>query len=209
MELINPSLPPTRNRSTISAASALTVKSESLSSLSAPSKKSTIPLALKSRKTQPEPSPPPPLHPSLDSYKFKAVIKVSAKIPRTDQVYPILREKMLAGLSFIHEFGDPSAAFIPKKDSLRTIPIYDKPSFPIKQFTTGMHFFVYPTEWSLYPNKKDTCMVRLSTNMGFSVDPSTFLHIMKINLMALGTTYEVKLEQALNTCSKIFFLGAP
>lgn len=45
--------------------------------------------------------------------------------------------------------------------------------------------------------------------MGFNVDPSTFLHIMKIDLMALGTKYEVKLEQALNTCSKIFFLGAP
>ncbi len=32
---------------------------------------------------------------------------------------------------------------------------------------------------------------------------------MKIDLMAIGATYEVKLEQALDTCSKIVFLGAP
>lgn len=32
---------------------------------------------------------------------------------------------------------------------------------------------------------------------------------MKIDLMGIGATYDVKLEQALDTCSKIVFLGAP
>jgi hypothetical protein len=45
--------------------------------------------------------------------------------------------------------------------------------------------------------------------MGFNVDPAVFLQEMKIDLMAIGATYEVKLEQALDTCSKIVFLGAP
>lgn len=52
-------------------------------------------------------------------------------------------------------------------------------------------------------------MVRLSTNMGFNVDPCTFLHTMKIDLMGIGTTSKVKLEQVLDTCSKIVFLRAP
>ena len=45
--------------------------------------------------------------------------------------------------------------------------------------------------------------------MGFNTDPRTFLHIMKVDLMGIGATFEVKLEQALDTCSKIVFLGAP
>ena len=116
---------------------------------------------------------------------------------------------MLAGLAFIQQFGDPTAAFIPKQGSDRLIPMYDEPSFPLEQFTSAMHFFVYQNAYSLFPNRQDNRMVRLSTNMGFSVDPTSFLHVMKIDLMSIGATYEIKLEQALDTCSRIVFLGAP
>lgn len=150
--------------------------------------------------------PPAPIHPTLDSYKYKIVVEISANIPKTDKVYPILREKILAGLTFIHNMADPSAAFLPKPGSDRIIPIYDDASFP---FTTGMNFFVYPNDYSLFPIKNDNRWIRLSVNMGFNKDPKTFLHVMKIDLMALGATFEVKLEQSLNTCSNIVFLGAP
>ncbi len=131
------------------------------------------------------------------------------KIPKTEQVYPMLREKMLGSLSFIQRFGDPSAAILPRAGSTRDIPIYDEASFPHEQFTTGMHYFVYQNDYSLFPNRQDSRNVKLSTNMGFNIDPRTFLHIMKVNLMGIGATFEVKLEQALVTCSKIVFLGAP
>ena len=153
--------------------------------------------------------PPAPIHPTLDSYKYKIVVEISANIPKTDKVYPILREKILAGLTFIHNMADPSAAFLPKPGSDRIIPIYDDASFPLDQFTTGMNFFVYPNDYSLFPIKNDNRWIRLSVNMGFNKDPKTFLHVMKIDLMALGATFEVKLEQSLNTCSNIVFLGAP
>lgn len=45
--------------------------------------------------------------------------------------------------------------------------------------------------------------------MGFNQDPASFLRIMKIDLMGLGATYEVKQQQALMTCNNIVFLGAP
>jgi len=185
--------------------------SESLSTLSTPTKpppQSALKQS-KTTKTSATKVPSPITHPLLDSYKFKTVVEISVKIPKTDQVYPMLREKMLSSLSFIQRFGDPSAAIIPRDGSVRDIPIYDEPSFPLEQFTTGMHFFVYQNDYSLFPNRQDSRMVRLSTNMGFNVDPRTFLHIMKVDLMGIGATFEVKLEQALNTCSKIVFLGAP
>lgn len=163
----------------------------------------------KSKAAPPRNDLPPIIHPSLDSYKFKVVVEISANVTKTDKVYPTLREQILAGLSFIHEFGDPTAAFLPKPDSDRIIPIYDGTSFPADQFTTGMHFFVYQNDYSLFPIKTESRWIRLSVNMGFNQDPASFLHIMKIDLMGLGATYEVKQQQALTTCTNIVFLGAP
>ena len=162
-----------------------------------------------SKSSKPPPKSPPPIHPSLDSYKFKAVVEISANIPKTDKVYPVLREQILSSLAFIQKFSDPSAAFLPKPNSTHSIPIYDEPSFPMDQFTTGMHFFVYQNEYSLFAIRTENRWVRLSANMGFNIDPSTFLHHMKIDLMGLGAAIEIKQEQSLNTCTNIVFLGAP
>lgn len=137
------------------------------------------------------------------------VIEISANIRKTEKVYPVLREKILAGLSFIHTAVDPSAAFLPCPNSARTIPIYDEASFPYDQFTTGMNFFVYQNDYSLFPIKTENRWIRFSVNMGFNVDPHSFLHVMKVDLMDLGATFEIKQEQALNTCTNIVFLGAP
>ena len=126
-----------------------------------------------------------------------------------DKVYPVLREKILAGLSFIHTAVDPTAAFLPLPNASRSIPIYDEVSFPHDQFTTGMNFFVYQNDYSLFPIKTENRWIRLSVNMGFNIDPHSFLHVMKVDLMDLGATFEIKQEQALNTCSNIVFLGAP
>lgn len=163
----------------------------------------------KTTKSSSTPPPAPIVHPTLDSYKFKVVIEISANIRKTEKVYPVLREKILAGLSFIHSAVDPTAAFLPLPTVARTIPIYDEASFPHDQFTTGMNFFVYQNDYSLFPIKNENRWVRLSVNMGFNVDPHSFLHIMKVDLMDLGATFEIKQEQALTTCSNIVFLGAP
>ena len=209
MELIDPS-EPARTTVTTNSTSISTGATESISTKSTATPQQKITSALKHRrKTSPPKDPPPVIHPPLDSYKFRAVIELSIKIPKTDQVYPILWEKILMGLSFIQQFGDPSAAFLPKPGSSRTVPMYNDATFPLDQFTTGMHYFVYPNEYSLYPNKQESRMVRLSTTMGFTIDPRSFLHVMKIDLMGIGATFEVKLEQALDTCSRIVFLGAP
>ena len=137
------------------------------------------------------------------------VIEISANIRKTEKVYPVLREKILAGLSFIHSVVDPTAAFLPLPNVARTIPIYNEASFPHDQFTTGMNFFVYQNDYSLFPIKNENCWIHLSVNMGFNVDPHSFLHVMKVDLMDLGATFEIKQEQALTTCTNIVFLGAP
>ena len=169
--------------------------------------------SLKKTKSKPSktttPAPAVVVHPTLDSYKFKVVIEISANIRKTEKVYPVLREKILAGLSFIHSAVDPTAAFLPRPNSARTIPIYDEASFPHDQFTTGMNFFVYQNDYSLFPIKTENRWIRFSVNMGFNVDPHSFLHVMKVDLMDLGATFEIKQEQALNTCTNIVFLGAP
>ena len=163
----------------------------------------------KSSKSNYKSTPAPIVHPTIDSYKFKVVIEISANIKKTDKVYPTLREKILSGLSFIHTAVDPTAAFLPLPQSTRTIPIYDEASFPLDQFTTGMNFFVYQNEYSLFPIKNESRWIRLSVNMGFNIDPHSFLHVMKVDLMDLGATFEIKQEQALTTCTNIVFLGAP
>ena len=134
----------------------------------------------------------------------------TSKQPRkTEKVYPVLREKILARLSFIHTAVDPTVAFLPHPNSARTIPIYDKASFPRDQFSTGMNFFVYQNDYSLFPIKTENRWIRFLVNMWFNVDPHSFLHVMKVDLMDLGATFEIKQEQALNTCTNIVFLGAP
>ena len=212
MELISPATSPITtqamqidNDSSTDVSSSITSKEPTTPVLRSSMKKSKSKVSKSSQST----TPAPVVHPTLDSYKFKVVIEISANIRKTDKVYPVLREKILAGLTFIHTAVDPSAAFLPLPNAARLIPIYDEASFPHDQFTTGMNFFVYQNDYSLFPIKTENLWIRFSVNMGFNIDPQSFLHVMKVDLMDLGATFEIKQEQALNTCTNIVFLGAP
>ena len=119
MELIDPSKGKTTTTSLLGTTSTESTNSTSLSTLSTPSTLRPA-SALKQRKSpsiSATKDPPPPIHPSLDSYKFKTVVEISVKITKTDQVYPKLRENMLRGLKFIQQFGDSTAAIIPRAGS--------------------------------------------------------------------------------------------
>ena len=106
---------------------------------------------------------------------------------------------------------DPDAAFLPKPSSDYVIPIYDAASFPDKQYITGMHFFAYASPYALFLSAKTESRrwVRFSVNMGFNINPHDFLPVMKVDLMDIGISVEVKRVQALDTYANIVFLGAP
>ena len=136
------------------------------------------------------------------------MVDVSAKVGKTDKVFKAVREQVIRGLDMLHEV-DSTAAFLPKPSSSMTIPIYDGLSFPEKQYTTGLHYFVYSSPYALFSTTKtdNGRWVRFSATMGFNTDPVDFLPAMHVDLMDLGITIVSKVVQALETCAQIVFLG--
>lgn len=113
-----------------------------------------------------QPTPPTP-------HVNKTIFEISVRIsPNTNQVQTELSVKLLKTLAFIQQWIDPSAAFLPKSESIQAPPITDKTSYPLVIYILASAFFSFNTgNW--YTRSQDRGkQVRLSATIGLNKDPS-------------------------------------
>jgi hypothetical protein len=142
-------------------------------------------------------------------HKHKTVFEISVKInPNTEHVNLELRNQLLQTLSFIREWIDPDAAFLPKRSTTSLKPIVDKPSFPAVTYLLVSSYFHFASPSWFTATKERNKMVRLSAIMGLNVDP-TEIELAKADINGFGVILTIKPHQDVETSSKLIFLGAP
>ena len=142
-------------------------------------------------------------------HKHKTVFEISVKInPNTEHVNMELRNQLLHMLSFIREWIDPDAAFLPKRSSSSLKPIVDKPSFPAVTYLLVSSYFYFTSPSWYTATKERNKMVRLSAIMGLNVDPAE-IELAKADINGFGVILTIKPHQEVETSSKLIFLGAP
>lgn len=155
---------------------------------------------------EPEPVEIVPAEPH--NHKYKTVFEMSIKIPRCDKVLPELTNKMIGALSFIRQWADPTAAYLPKNDPTKT-QITNKASFPTVIFPLDTDYFVFATAtWHYAPKAIQGKVVRLSVVIGSDVSPDT-IALCRPDLNTMGIGFDIKAHQNIDTNTRIVLLGAP
>lgn len=141
-------------------------------------------------------------------------MEITIKVPKSSAPFPIFRDRLFGGLSFLQQYGeDPSIAFLPKQGCARSQdkpPLLEMSDFPQVQCNMRLYYFSFPNPYSFYSvkNEKGKKIV-FSTWMGFNVDPESYLSEMMGDLDERHCLFEIKSIQALELENAVVFWGAP
>jgi hypothetical protein len=147
------------------------------------------------------------------SWKYKMIMEVSVWVPKGGVPFKIFRDRLFAGLDFLHKYGeDPTIAFLPKQDdkSKGKPPLLAASDFPQVQCYMRLYYFSFPHTYSFSEVRNDKGRrIVFSTLMGFNTNPKHYLSEMAGDLDELHCSFTRKNQQAMEVENAAVFWGAP
>lgn len=140
-------------------------------------------------------------------------MEVGVKVPKGGVPFKIFRDRLFAGLDFLHKYGeDPTIAFLPKQTekTKNKPPMLAVSDFPHVQCHMRLYYFSFPNSYSFSEvrNEKGRRIV-FSTLMGFNIDPEHYLTEMTGDLEEIHCSFTRKAQQAMEVENIAVFWGAP
>jgi hypothetical protein len=111
-------------------------------------------------------------------------------------------------LSFIQQWIDPTAAFLPKLRDGDAQPIHDKASYPSVIYLLVSSYFSFCSATWFNRVQEWGKMVCLSAIMGLNKDLLE-IELARADINSFGITLAIKPHQAVDTSSGLIFLGVP
>ena len=141
------------------------------------------------------------------------IMEVGVRVPKGGVPFKIFRDRLFAGLEFLHKYGeDPTIAFLPKQDdkSKGKPPLLAASDFPQVQCHMRLYYFSFPNTYSFSEVKNDKGRrIVFSTLMGFNTNPEHYLAEMAGDLDEIHCSFTRKTQQAMEVENAAVFWGAP
>ena len=142
------------------------------------------------------------------------IVEVGVRVPQsTGSPFTTFRDRLFAGLDFLHLHGEDSTiAFLPKDsdDSKAKPPLLAVADFPTVQCSMKRHYFSFQSQFAFSPvNQIKGRRINFFARMGFNTDPDLFLAEMAGDLEERHCFFKRKTQQAMDVENAVVLWGAP
>ena len=142
------------------------------------------------------------------AYK-ECVVGFAIRVDKGNNTKAAFDKKLMEGLTFIQQYVDKRACFLPHKKDKKLKPIRSKNDMPKYQVVMKGYFHIPNNNSFSNVQQENGRVVKGSGIIGFELDPQQCLEEASGDLRAMGCSIFFKKCQEVDTVSNFVFLGVP
>jgi len=142
------------------------------------------------------------------AYK-ECIVGFAIRVDKGNNTKAAFDKKLMEGLTFIQQYVDKSACFLPHKKDKKLEAIRSKNDMPKYQVVLKGYFSIPNNNSFSNVQQENGRVVKCSGIMGFSLDPQQCLEEASEDLRAMECSIFFKKCQEVDTVSNFVFLGVP